>query len=66
MVLGAVGVDSDIFKSHSTRAASTSAARTMEVPMDHVLATAGWANEGTFQRFCNKPVAAPATFADTV
>ena len=66
VVLDAAGVDTNIFKSHSTRAASTSAARMMEVPMDHILATAGWSNEKTFQRFYNKPVASPDSFAGRI
>ena len=35
----------------------------MGVPMDHILATAGWSSERTFQHFYYKPVAAPETFA---
>ena len=66
VVLGKSGIDTNVFKSHSTRAASTSAARVMEVPMDQILATAGWANEAVFQRFYNKPVAAPLQFAEAV
>ena len=66
VVLGKSGIDTNVFKSHSTRAASTSAARVMEVPMDHILATAGWANEAVFQRFYNRPVAAPLQFAEAV
>lgn len=65
-VLGAAGVDTDILKSHSTRAAATLAAINMEVPMGHILATAGWSTEKMFQIFYNKPIAKPAVFAERI
>ena len=66
VVLDAAGVDTNVYKSHSTRAASTSAARRMEVPLDHILATAGWNNERTFHRFYNKPVTSPGNYAGRI
>ena len=50
------GIDTDQYKSHSTRAASTSIAKKMHIPMDVILKHAGWANEKTFEKYYNKPV----------
>jgi hypothetical protein len=36
------GIDVNIFKPHSTRAASTIAANVRNVPMSTILKTAGW------------------------
>ena len=56
MVLSHAGVDIGHFKPHSTRAASTSAASRLGVPLPDILRTAGWSNEATFQRYYNKPL----------
>ena len=53
-VMTAAGVDTTRYKSHSTRAASTSAAARAGVPVDNILSCAGWSNCGTFARFYNK------------
>ena len=55
-LLGQEGVDTEIFSGHSTSCASTSKAL-MSVSTDVILATAGWTEESTFQKFYNKPVA---------
>ncbi len=55
-VMKDAGVDTDIFKPHSTRAASTSAASRGNLPVDTVLAAGGWASEKNFQMYYNKPV----------
>jgi hypothetical protein len=60
------GVDVNIFKSHSTRAASSSAADKRHVPVLDILAAAGWSNEKTFQSYYNKPVAKESNFANAV
>lgn len=59
-------IDTDKFKSHSTRAASTSAARAMDIPIDHILVAAGWSSELMFQRFYHKPIPMLGVFADPV
>lgn len=69
MVKGGNGSDSvNIYmvKSHSTRAASTSAARAMYVPLDDILVAAGWTNEITVHRFYNKPITGLGVFARTI
>ena len=55
-VMTLAGIDTKMFKAHSTRAASTSAALRYNVPLDTVLSTAGWTNAGTFAKFYNKQV----------
>lgn len=55
MILHKAGVDTSVFKAHSTRAASTSmAAQSLDI--NHVTRTAGWANESTFAKFYKKPL----------
>lgn len=65
-VLTTAGVDTNIFKSHSIRAAATSAAMELDVPMDQILETAGWSREKKFQQFYHKPVVKPGTFAESI
>lgn len=51
------GVDTSIFKSHSTRHAATSAANRLGVNIDLIKKTAGWSgNSQTFARFYNREV----------
>ena len=60
------GVDTSIYKAHSTRAAATSAANRKGVPITQILSAAGWANERTFRRFYNKPLEMKGQFARSV
>lgn len=57
-VLQEAGIDTEIFKAHSTRAASSSHARDASVNIDHILSTAGWSNCKTFHKFYSKPILA--------
>ena len=57
LVLERAGISTDIFKAHSTRAASTSAASMKEVNVETIIKTAGWSNAKTFAKFYNKPIA---------
>ena len=50
------GIDITMFKAHSTRAASTSAAASGNIPLSTIMASAGWSNADTFSKFYNKPV----------
>lgn len=54
-MLAKAGVDAN-FKAHSTRAASTSAAKNRGVATKDILCAADWSRESTFQRFYYKPV----------
>lgn len=55
-VLMLSGVDTSVYKCHSTRAASTSAAKRNLVSVDEIIATAGWSNARTFGKFYDKPL----------
>lgn len=55
-VMEEAGVDVTVFKSHSTRAASSSAARDNDTPIDDILKIAGWSNAATFKKFYDKAV----------
>lgn len=50
------GVDMSIFTPHSTRSAAGSARRRTNVPLDTILATAGWASAKTFAKYYNKEI----------
>ncbi|CAG2240323.1 unnamed protein product [Mytilus edulis] len=56
IVLQTAGVDITIYKPHSTRSASTSAALRCATSIDTILKAAGWSNESTFRKFYDKPV----------
>ena len=53
-VMFEAGIDTNIFKPHSTRAASASAAVRDDVPIDEILQSAGWSNCRTFKTFYDK------------
>lgn len=55
-VLEEAGIEIDIFKAHSTRAASCSRAKRDNVNIDEILETAGWTNQRTFERFYDKVI----------
>ena len=50
------GIDTNIFTSHSTRAASTSRAKSLGLSLQQICKAAGWTNSGTFGRYYDKPV----------
>ena len=54
-LLGEAGVDTDTFKAHSVRGASTTAALAKGVSLQDILRTADWSAESTFQRFYYRP-----------
>ena len=62
LTLGEAGIDTSIYKSHSTRAASTSAAaKTLDIA--YILKAASWTRASTFRRFYNRDVdQEPTTF----
>lgn len=55
-LMQASGIDVSTFKSHSTRAASTSAATSLGVSVKDIMKTANWTSESTFKRFYLKPI----------
>ena len=56
------GVDIRIFKAHSTRSASASAANKL-APLTTIMKSAGWRSESTFTKFYKKPILADKNFA---
>ena len=58
IVLQRSGIDTELFTSHSTRAASVSKAKQKDVPLDEILSQAGWSTAGTFKKFYDKPIVA--------
>ncbi len=54
-VLQSAGIDTSIFKGHSTRSASTSKARSRGVPLEEVVKMADWSGTSTFKRFYYRP-----------
>ena len=65
-VLNLAGIDTTKFGAHSTRSASTSAAKAMDVSLDVIMESAGWTQESTFARFYNKPVTRKDNFGNSV
>ena len=55
-VIQAAGIDSSVFKAHSTRAASTSSAAKHNLPLGDILKMGDWSSPSTFQKFYYKPV----------
>ena len=57
-VLENAGIDINKYGAHSTRAASTSAAKAANVSVKTIMDAAGWANAETFSKFYDKPISA--------
>ena len=55
-VLQEDGIDTTVFKPHSTRAASTSKANSRNFPLVTVMKAASWSTNCVFNRFYYKPV----------
>lgn len=54
-VLVESGINTDVFKAHSVRAASSSAAKTKGSSIGDTMQTAGWSRSSTFEKFYYKP-----------
>jgi hypothetical protein len=59
-LMTSAGIDTSLYKAHSTRAASTSKAKSQGVSVQTIVDTANWANANTFRRFYNKQVVKPS------
>ena len=53
------GLDLTVFKAHSTRAASTSAAKRALVPIQDIIDKAGWSSAQTFAAFYKTEIVFP-------
>ena len=58
------GVNISKFGGHSTRAATTSAAKAMNMPIDIIMQIAEWAQESSFGKYYHKPVETQANFGN--
>ena len=56
-MLSEVGIDTEMFKAHSVRGASSSAALRNDVHISDILQTADWSKDSTFKQFYHRPVA---------
>ncbi len=59
------GIDVEVFESHSTRSASTSAAR-LVVNLDTVLKAGGWSRANTFTKFYNLKITSKCDMQDAI
>lgn len=50
------GIDIEMYKPHSTRAAATSKAKSKQVPINHILQSGMWSNTSTFAKFYDKTI----------
>ena len=64
-VIHLAGIKEDIFKGHSVRGASTSAAKRAGLSIGTILSMADWTNTSTFNKFYYKP-SLPVLFGTTV
>ena len=55
-VMQVAGIDTSIFKPHSTRVASASKVNSCQVPINSILKVASWSTDCVFNKFYNKPV----------
>ena len=51
VTLAWTGMDTSVFTAHSTRSASTSAAKDSGTPINAIMSAAGWTNASTFAKF---------------
>ena len=65
-MLETAGIDISTYKSHSTRAAASTAMTENLFPVEEILRTAGWSNVQTFAKFYDKPVDSARTASDVL
>ena len=60
------GVNTELFKAHSTRAAATSTANVKHIPITSIMKAAHWSNDCTFRKFYSLPVNNDSSFAECI
>jgi len=65
-MMAKAGVNVNVYRPHSLRAASTSKAFQAGTNIDDILHNAGWSNATTFARFYNKPIQKQNKLAENV
>lgn len=66
VVMARPGIDIQKFTAHGIRAAATSKAKAMMVPISDILKTAGLYQESTFSKFYDKKIQGQNNFAEVV
>ena len=61
-VLTKAGIDTYVFKAHSTRSVASSAAKLNGCPIDEVVKAGGWSSVTTFAKYCGKTCQTQAAF----
>ena len=61
--LNLAGIDMSIFTPHSVRAAASSTAKSLNIPLKSIMKTAGWSNKCTFSKFYHKKVSKTGSVA---
>ena len=60
------GINTSVFKPHSTRGAAASAAKAANVPIHEIMNTAVWRSDSTFAKFYDRPITNESNFAEAV
>ena len=60
--MAAAGIDTSIYKSHTTRSASTSSLAGKQSDIQDIMNAAGWTKEETFQKFYKRDIFSPFNF----
>ena len=60
------GINNTVFNPHSTRGASTSGAKALNVPVQVIMNTAGWCSDSTFGKYYDRPVLTANSFAAAI
>ena len=55
-VMQDAGIDVNIFRPHSVRSATASAACALRIPVDTIIRTVGWTKDSVFRKYYNKPI----------
>ncbi|XP_064476275.1 uncharacterized protein LOC135390510 [Ornithodoros turicata] len=61
-MLGSAGIDTSVFKAHSTRGAATSKAQKEGVSIPEILKVADWSSDTTFNRFYRRNLCSSTSF----
>ena len=65
-MLETAGIDVSIYKSHSTRAAASTAKKENLFSVEDILRTVWWSNVQTFAKFYDKPIDSARTTSDVL
>ena len=65
-VMKKAGINTELFKPHSTRGASSSTAKAANIPIQDIMVTAGWRSESVFAKFYDRPIVRDNRFAEAV